>query len=148
MYYLNAARAQYPNADIIVSGHSLGGALTHIAAYDFIVNYNIPLKYIITYGAPRAGNDVFAQSYMSVLNGAEVWRVTHWRDIVPHVPTVAMGFVHHPQEFFYTEDNSAYTSCSSTDGEDHTCADQFIIDISISDHLSYLGQDFAHRCNS
>ena len=81
------------------------------------------------------GNAAFAAFYEQ---GTRVsWRVTHWRDPVPHLPIEAMGFKHIGTEVFYTSDNSKYTVCDGS-GEDVKCSDQFDVDPSIWDHLHYF----------
>lgn len=70
------------------------------------------------------------------------FRVTHNRDPVPHLPMIAMGYSHIRTEVFYNWDNSAFKVCSTSDGEDKTCSDQFLLPLVITDHLNYVGFDF------
>ncbi len=46
-----------------VSGHSLGGALASLAAYDMAVQAGLHAVQCITFGAPRVGNRAFVAAY-------------------------------------------------------------------------------------
>lgn len=74
------------------------------------------------------------------------YRETHWRDPVPHVPLEAMGFAHSPTEVWWNADSSSFTVCSSSNGEDHTCSDSLDFDLSIADHLNYMGYPISDSC--
>ena len=69
----------------------------------------------------------------------EQYRHTNYRDIVPHVPAMDMFYRHTTQEV-YADIDGNLTMCSTTDGEDDTCSNQFWSwQYSSSYHLSYLG---------
>ena len=68
----------------------------------------------------------------------EMYRITHWRDAVPHLPPEhLLGYVHGPREVFYVEDMSNFT-VSDGSGEDPNCSDQHYVDTSVDDHLHYM----------
>jgi predicted lipase len=46
---------------------------------------------LYTFGMPRIGNERFAEYAHSMYPKA--YRVTHWRDPVPHIPLEDMGFI-------------------------------------------------------
>ena len=46
-----------------LAGHSLGGALATLAAYDLATELALPHVHCITFGAPRVGNSVFVADY-------------------------------------------------------------------------------------
>ena len=83
--------AQYPDYDIIFTGHSLGGSLTVHGAADFILNgWGVNRKVtIITFGQPRVGNPAFNDAFKS--HTAGWYRLDHNKDIVPHVPPCIPG---------------------------------------------------------
>lgn len=83
---------------------------------------------------------------VGIFQGAGSIRVTHWRDPVPHLPPELLGFAHEPQEVWYTEDQSSYTVCDATNGEDPNCADSLFWTLSVDDHLSYLGIPISDLC--
>jgi hypothetical protein len=73
---------------VIFVGHSLGGAIASIAAYDFIkesiVKTNSVSPALITYGQPRTGNYAFANEIMK--NVPIVFRHVNNFDLVIGVP--------------------------------------------------------------
>lgn len=70
---------------IIITGHSLGGAMAELAALDLKLNY-YPNMYIAVYtqGTPRQGNTAYSQLFTQTIDSA--FRETHQADIVPHLP--------------------------------------------------------------
>lgn len=71
---------QYP---FVFAGHSLGGALACLGAFDF-ANRPVPRRVaaVVTFGAPRVGNGVFAKLYNERL-GHQTVRVESTDDSVP-----------------------------------------------------------------
>jgi hypothetical protein len=160
---LEEAAGYFPDFTYIFTGHSLGGALTTLAAFDAvtsgIVNSDQILMY--TFGSPRVGNGVLAKAIESAV--PEIYRLVHWNDLVPHVPPcirnlkmqcVQGGLMdeietvdshtppllwhawHVAQQVFYNEDSTSYTICS---GEDPKCSDRFtLLNVSVDNHLHYL----------
>lgn len=121
---------------IWVTGHSLGGAIGELAAFD-IFNDGYTVSRVMTLGTPRVGNSDFADTFHSLM-GSITSRLVHLHDIVPHVPLESMKFEHTPTEIYYTS-NTSYTVCSSTNGEDPNCSDGNGPNDSVADHLNYLG---------
>jgi len=69
---VTSLHAQYPSYKLVVTGHSLGGALATITATEFRrLGYTTELY---TYGAPRIGNNKFS-TFVSQSSGN--YRVTH-----------------------------------------------------------------------
>lgn len=85
---------------IVITGHSLGGALATIAALD--IQYNITSKRsgqeisAYTFGAPRVGNKALAESYNRRV--PDSFRYIYGWDIVTRVPRLWQDFVHVDQE--------------------------------------------------
>jgi len=79
--------AKYPGATILYTGHSLGAALVTLAALD-ISRQLTPSNNIefYTFGSPRLGNSVFSDYAFSIFPDGKYSRVTHYNDMVPHVP--------------------------------------------------------------
>lgn len=88
------------NRRIWVTGHSLGGALATLAAYD-IVRGGKEISGCYTFGQPRVGNPEFASNYDSnpVLR-LRTFRLVHENDIVPRVPGLLIGYRHCGRELF------------------------------------------------
>lgn len=127
-------RGVYPTAAIKVTGHSLGAALAQLTSMD-LLKAGLSCS-VYNFGQPRVGD----QAYAKFATGkVDTWRVTHNKDIVPHVPvTTGMEFYHMCREEF--EDvNHALKTCD-TSCEDPTCADQYsLAHTNVDDHLVYLG---------
>ncbi|KAI6198623.1 Triacylglycerol lipase [Aphelenchoides besseyi] len=66
--------------------HSLGGSVASIAATYILNTYNLENERIklVTFGQPRTGDTDFAAGHN--LRLPRSYRVTHRRDIVPHIP--------------------------------------------------------------
>lgn len=67
--YLDSLKAKYGAIPpIVLTGHSLGGALATVGAYD-MRHRNFPVAAVVTFGAPCVGNGAFAESYRSAAIG-------------------------------------------------------------------------------
>lgn len=68
---------------VFVTGHSKGGALAALGARRLKAAGMMPAG-VITFGAPRVGDEVFANAYdVEIPNH---WRFEHQDDVVPHLP--------------------------------------------------------------
>jgi hypothetical protein len=101
------ALANNPSYRIVVTGHSLGGAVAAVAgAYLRADGHAVD---IYTYGAPRVGNDVISD-FISNQAGPE-YRITHLDDPVPRLPPITFGYRHTSPEYWLsvsesTDDNT------------------------------------------
>lgn len=77
-------RLQNAKNGVWITGHSLGGALASIAA-SYLLNSNIRVSGIYTFGAPRVGNDEY-RDYLNKRLTYKYWRFMHKSDLVPDVP--------------------------------------------------------------
>jgi type II secretory pathway pseudopilin PulG len=118
---------------VIFTGHSLGAALATLALVDIAPTISVP-SFLYNYGSPRVGNLQFMTYYQSLVSTS--YRIVNRADIVPHVPTVSMGFHHVAQEVWWNT-VTHYKICDNS-GEDKTCSDSVLIP-NIQDHLDYLG---------
>jgi predicted lipase len=84
------------NINIIVTGHSMGGAMASFCGLDLVVNEGEENVQVMTFGQPRVGNAAFA-SYYSLLV-PNTFRITHDRDMVPHLPPY---YYHFPQKTYH-----------------------------------------------
>ncbi|KAF3782271.1 Lipase [Nymphaea thermarum] len=136
----------YGRIGVLVTGHSMGGAMASFCALDLKVNYGANITQLITFGQPRVGNSVFA-SYFSEHVPA-TFRITNEHDMVPHLPPYYTYFSqktyhHFPREvWLYTLGVGSLVYrieqvCDSS-GEDPSCS-RSVSGNSISDHLNYLG---------
>ena len=76
--------------DIIVCGHSLGGAVATLYAYSIKKHYPHYNVRSTTMGSPRVGNKVFKENYDK--SEIDTLRIVHNNDLVTHTPYI--GFYH------------------------------------------------------
>ena len=128
--------AKNPDYDVVVTGHSLGGALASLTASALIHQGVVSSSKVslYTFGMPRVGDKDYAIEFDRLVDNS--WRVVRYKDIVPHLPTCSpLGFgceaidgpSHHGLEVFYEQDmsvNSSYTVCESD--EDIECSNGII----------------------
>jgi hypothetical protein len=131
---------------IRIIGHSLGGAMAALAAFDLMENYQI--KHVYTYGQPRVSNQAWVDAFEQKVAKAKVpyFRVVDYMDVVPHLPPSYLPkevdqFRHPGPEVFYTATKmGSYRVCPT--GEDPTCSNQYQWEQCLSHiccHCSYLG---------
>lgn len=145
MAAVRVLRIAEKGAPVFVVGHSLGGALALFAALELAIEHDTHPAGVFTFGCPRVGNGNFSAFVRATLPTA-CWRVTHWKDPVPHLPFVRgitpglSGFWHTPTEVFYDEASTTHHTCNGS-GEDPRCSAQFHIGIppDVNDHLTYFG---------
>jgi hypothetical protein len=117
---ITSARKKFPKNKIIVTGHSLGGAISTIAAAD-LRSSGIPVDLVndgsltrspsltsiqYSFGAPRVGNQLLAdyvQKPKTELGGN--FRVTHYNDPVPRLPPAFLGYAHYIPEIYISTKN-------------------------------------------
>ncbi|KAF7813684.1 lipase-like [Senna tora] len=140
------AKKFYGDIPIIVTGHSMGGAMAAFCGLDLTVNENAQNIQVMTFGQPRVGNAAFASYYSKLV--PRTIRVTHENDIVPHLPPYYSYFPHKTYHHFPREVwlyslgfgslvYSAEKLCDAS-GEDPSCC-RSVSGNSISDHLIYFG---------
>lgn len=102
---------EHPDAHLLVTGSSLGSALATIAALELELVFRKQTE-LHSFGCPRVGNSQYA-SFLSQ-NIANRIRVVHNRDIVPHIPFLAMGYHHYAYEVLFDEAMKNYQVCDSS----------------------------------
>ncbi|KAK6117320.1 hypothetical protein DH2020_048911 [Rehmannia glutinosa] len=148
------AKEIYGNIKIIVTGHSMGGAMAAFCGLDLRLSLGEKNVQVMTFGQPRIGNAAFASYFNQIV--PDTIRVTNDHDIVPHLPPYYYYFPqktyhHFPREVWLYNigfGSLIYTVEKVCDGsgEDPTCSRQVIAfnlssvsGNSISDHLAYFG---------
>jgi predicted lipase len=137
---LQILTAKYNTNRLFITGHSLGASMATLLAYDILTIYTgFQLSYLITFGSPRVGNPAFASSFTKYNKGVS-YRITHYYDIVPHVPEELFGYLHLSNEIWFNEENTHYAECNDSGGEDPSCSNSCspIHCTSVSDHLHYM----------
>ncbi|KAI1391465.1 alpha/beta-hydrolase [Hypoxylon trugodes] len=108
---LASAQSANPSYKIIFTGHSLGGAVSTVAAgYARNKNYAVDLY---TYGSPRVGNEAFV-NFITQQAGAE-YRVTHLDDPVPRLPPIAFDYRHTSPEYWLSDGTSTQSDYTAAD---------------------------------
>lgn len=135
-YYLEPLKrllGAHPTYRVIFTGHSLGGALSTMAAaelgYRRIVAWDRMATF--TYGEPRVGNAVFARWLNA--QKLQMTRVVNEGDLVPHLVVARANYVHHATELYIR--NNRTTVCSTRKLEDINCSLSRFPTVSILNHL-------------
>jgi len=105
--------------DVLVVGHSQGGALGHLAAVH--IQRKIPDTNVVAriFAAPRVGNQDWADYVDSTL-GVFAQHMTNLDDIVPQLPPADWGFAHSSNEIWISDkDDKHYIACP--EGESKEC---------------------------
>jgi hypothetical protein len=106
---LTMASSMYPDYQLTLVGHSLGGAIASLAALDLLARGLSPI--LTTFGEPRLGNQQFVDhldsrfSLSSSLtdDNSQVRRVTHVSDPVPLLPLEEWGYRPHGGEIYISK---------------------------------------------
>lgn len=102
--FVDTAKQTYPNYTVVVTGHSLGGAVATIATAHLRAT-GTPCS-LYTFGSPRVGNQDFVD-FVAGQEGAQ-FRVTHASDPVPRVPptwSLLGKYRHLSPEYWLTVDD-------------------------------------------
>jgi triacylglycerol lipase len=103
---LSAFRSHQP---LLLTGHSLGGALATLAAAELLAAGQ-PIDGLYTFGAPRVGDPAFTACFNAELQHC-TFRLVNHQDWVPHLPPSACGYAHVGQSIYFDETGA----CSSTE---------------------------------
>jgi triacylglycerol lipase len=87
------ALAERGSEPLLITGHSMGGALAVIAADHCLTEKKLRATAVYAFGMPRVGDEDFAVRYNDTL-GAITYRLVHGDDIVATVPPSRFGFRH------------------------------------------------------
>ena len=123
---------------LYITGHSLGGALTVLAAPDLAQATSFTQPIVYTFAGPRAGDPTFAALYDSAI--ATSWRVVNTNDEVPKLPDPVTTVVgpppdFRPQFYFYEHVNDEY---DITFGQPIRSIDDLIFDHSSCNYYATL----------
>lgn len=121
--YLQAARKQHPDYDLVLVGHSLGGAVAALAGLEMQLRGWNPQ--VTTFGEPRVGNDALAsyfnKNFDDIANSTSGFhemrnisnkfpdqkqryrRVTHANDLISLLPLEEWGYKMHGGEIFISK---------------------------------------------
>jgi len=134
--------ACYPSYKIVVTGHSLGGAVASIAALSIKgVFPDTPLT-LYTYGQPRTGNAGFTSLVEDRIGIYNTFRAVHNNDLIPAILPMFLGYRHFASEYWnFAEPASPSTVKRCKGGEDPTCSVSIpFFFLNIGPHLNYFDQ--------
>ncbi|KAI3713788.1 hypothetical protein L1987_72374 [Smallanthus sonchifolius] len=155
---VSRAKEIYGDLKIMVTGHSMGGAMAAFCGLDLALIYGSKNVQVMTFGQPRIGNAAFASYYSEVV--PNTFRVTHDHDLVPHLPPYYQYFPqktyhHFPREVWLYNIGFGFLiyeveKICDDSGEDPDCS-RSVSGNSISDHLTYfgveMGCDTSSKCS-
>lgn len=133
---VQAQLTAYPDYKVAVSGHSFGAAQALLAGLDLYQRdkrFTSKNMNIFTVGSPRVGNPAFA--YYVDSTGITYSRSVNNRDIVPHLPPQAFGFLHPGVEAWARTASKVQICDSNLETKD--CSNSIVPFTSILDHLTY-----------
>ena len=89
---------------IYLTGHSLGGALALLAAYD-LASQGYPVKGVVTFGAPRVGTRIFEDAFghLNIFSMRLQQASPYKRDVVTRIPPKFVGYSNAVKPHFYVE---------------------------------------------
>ncbi|GLB37517.1 putative alpha beta-hydrolase [Lyophyllum shimeji] len=123
---------------VTVVGHSLGGALAQLDA--LYLSLHLPTTTSVkarTYGAPRVGNEAFANLLDSKVS--DLKRIHNKRDVIPIVPWPFLKFMHAQGEVRILSPGTAI-ACSGQDNDiDLQCQRKAVPIIAAGSILDHLG---------
>ncbi|KAI9136881.1 Alpha/Beta hydrolase protein [Paraphysoderma sedebokerense] len=128
------------STQIVLVGHSLGGALATLGGLHLRMALNLPKEQVrvITYNQPRVGNSGFADFYDSMV--PNTLRVVNSNDVVPKVPTRVAQYVHIGSEVYTDIDGKVY-QCFQR--EDPKCSVKFL-NFDVAKHTILFDQTFGN----
>ena len=140
---------RHPDARVVLTGHSLGGALSTLCAYDLLA-ISEPVRAarhpltLVNFAAPRMFNTAFQDAMTALVDGGRLHalRVVVGADMIARIPPKQLGAAHgvRARLLLHPEDRKAPASYSEDDvddkelwrilpADDHVC------------HALYLGGD-------
>jgi hypothetical protein len=134
------------NKPLLITGHSSGASQATLGAFQLwrASSSNVAVQ-VWSFGQPRTGNSDWALAFEAEVAkqaaaraGTLYWRVTHSKDVVPHVPPSSLlDYTHAKPEVYYDEPSAVVTICPEE--ESSKCSNQcgYFCD-SIQDHYRYL----------
>jgi hypothetical protein len=134
--------------DVTILGHSLGGALSTLASVRLAKEkiFKAEELSVVTYGAPRVGNEGFVECFDKLKFRRQPIRVVAPMDIVPKVPPTWIGYKHIAGKF----EPEIYRKMDLTEDVDGLqCAHSMLsyYDVLVSDPKDYQNIKENMLCN-
>ncbi|KAG0707040.1 Alpha/Beta hydrolase protein [Suillus ampliporus] len=143
---LDALREQfekYPQYDVAVCGHSLGGAIACIAALSIRNSFPDAALRLFTFGQPRTGDHLFAELVETMIGINNIFRGTLFYGVPTMIPT-RLGYRHHATEYWqFTEPPAPRHVRRCVGGEDPDGSASIPSTGTSLPHMVYFGQPIA-----
>ncbi|KAJ3332026.1 hypothetical protein HDU91_003191 [Kappamyces sp. JEL0680] len=139
----------YPDYRLVFTGHSLGSALSTIAAVDFYYTHGSADRIqVFAFAPPRIGNDLWALYVNSLPFAPASHRAVKFGDLVPHLPPTFLGYVHVFHQHTIEKDGSIVSCESNPVGSSSECVYNDLFSLNPGLHvpdkyLEYFGQTFS-----
>ncbi|KAJ6517387.1 alpha/beta-hydrolase [Mycena vitilis] len=120
--------AQFPSFRVVVTGHSLGGAIASFGAPSLKAALPFATVALYTFGQPRVGNAEYARWVEKTLGEENIYRTVHTLDGVPTMVPRFIGYRHFATEYWQFKDPVPLivpredTVKQCVGGEDPTCS--------------------------
>ncbi|MBB6633781.1 lipase family protein [Cohnella thailandensis] len=92
---------------LVVTGHSLGGALATLCALDVATNVSFRSCAVYTFGSPRAGDPSFVRAFMDAVPNSH--RVSNLFDAVPYLPPIVFRLPRSSKVYEYRHVRTVHT---------------------------------------
>ncbi|VDC07553.1 unnamed protein product [Peniophora sp. CBMAI 1063] len=114
---------QYPSYSVVLTGHSMGGALAAIGGTLLKANATGAAVRVFTFGQPRTGDANFADLLDKLIGSDNVFRAVHTWDGVPTIIPRSLGYHHHSTEYWHFQEPPSRKNVRQCTGqEDPKCS--------------------------
>lgn len=121
-----------------ITGHSLGGALSTLCAYDLAVQGKIDPIVCYNFGSPMVGNQAFTESFNDLV--PRCWRIVNEKDAVSQVPRM-IGYAHGGRKVLLRKNGTVeFAGVEDMDVGEDTSIGQVIKKLSLSTIMSLASQ--------
>jgi hypothetical protein len=83
---IQKVQEKYPNTQLFITGHSLGGGIATLAAHKLAPKDSKSTAMLYTFGSPRVADVALANHLDGRENNITSFRIVHRLDIAPHLP--------------------------------------------------------------
>ncbi|KAH8115115.1 alpha/beta-hydrolase, partial [Phellopilus nigrolimitatus] len=129
---------EYPTYSLVLTGHSLGGALASLGGISLATNFPGKSVRVYTFGQPRTGNDKYAALAETLIGPDNIFRdLSSFPTMVPRY----LGYQHHSTEYWFFQDpsNDAKNLKVCSGAEDPNCSDAIPSGGINLPHFTYCG---------
>ena len=144
------AQKRGKQTDVYFTGHSMGGALALLAAFETVIDYNVnstlKVKGVYTYGAPFMSNKAFRAILLD--NDVASWQVIHAKDPIPLIGVEGLMEGAPPHVWYPNASDDKYLISNGADTYDSACPHFANCIFSAQDHLLYMGFAISAQCQS